>query len=386
MASLPAQSGVAAASERELTGALAVTVHQGRDAVLCALADAGPGTVSTAFQTIPWLTVLFAELLPVASAHPILVDVRTADGALVLMLPLVATHERGLSVLRVPSFGVSDYGGPVLGPASETAAGLWPAIKTALSKHDLLVIENMPRVIHGRPNPLASVPGVFAADHHRNALNIAGTVEDLLRALGKKYRKEVERCSRLLADRGEPLFKRVETPEDIAEAYRVLESQQAARRQKAGGDYLLERREYSRFYETLLRDGAGGGSAHLFTLGAGGEIGACLLGISNAGTFKLLRISTAGGDWKRISPGRLIVLEAMRYFIPRGVRRFDMGIGDYAFKQGFGIEPEPLVTLEAALSARALPRVLANRTRRALRDIAPLRRAVRRLKGQPASE
>jgi CelD/BcsL family acetyltransferase involved in cellulose biosynthesis len=336
---------------------------------------------STAFQRLCWLNALFAELMPAAAARPLLVEVRTAGGCLVLMLPVVATHARGLSVLSVPSFGVTDYGGPILGPADAASGDIWNAIKRALAKHDLIILENMPRTIQGRANPLAALPGAFPSEHHRNALTLAGTVDEFLRALGKKYRKEVERCGRLLAERGEPAFRRAETPEEIAAAYAVLERQQADRRHEAGGDYLLERPAYSRFYKTVLTNGLADGTAHIFTLSAGGEIAACLLGITNGGTFKLLRISTAGGDWKRISPGRLIVVEAMRYFVPRGVTRFDMGIGDYAFKQGFGIEPETLVTLEAALTAKAWPRLAMSRTRRRLREIEPLRRAVRRLKG-----
>lgn len=385
MVSVSARSGAdPALTDDAGSRALTTVVHQGSAAVLQAVGRAGPDTAATAFQSHAWLSALFAEILPVVSAHPVLVEIRDATGALVLMLPLVATHERGLNVLRVPSFGVSDYGGPILGPASHAAGPLWPDIKAALEDHDLLIIENMPRAIGGRANPLVTVPGTFPSEHHRNALTIDGSVDEFLRALGKKFRKEVERCGRLLADRGEPAFRRAETSDDIDEAYAILEQQQAARRHEAGGDYILERPEYSRFYKTLLENGLTTGTAHLLTLSAGDDVGACLLGVTNGSTFKLLRISTAGGDWKRISPGRLVVVEAMRHFVPIGVRRFDMGIGDYPFKHGFGIEPEPLVTLEAALTARAWPRIARSRARRALRDIEPLRRAVRRLKGRRA--
>lgn len=362
---------------------LTTMIHEGRDAVLDAVQRAGPETVATGFQRLPWLSALFAELLSAAS-QPILVDIRNESGALVLMLPLVATRERGLNVLRVPSFGVSDYGGPILGQASDSTSGLWSAIKSAITRHDLLIIENMPRTIAGRTNPLVTLPGTCPSEHHRNALAIDGTVEEFLRALGKKFRKEVERCGRLLADRGEPSFHRAGTPEQIAGAYAILEQQQAARRHEAGGQYLLERPEYSRFYRTLLAKGCTTGTAHLFTLSAGADVGACLLGITNGGTFKLLRISTAGGDWKRISPGRLVVVEAMRYFVPKGVSRFDMGIGDYPFKHGFGIEPEPLTNLEVALTAKGWPWIAKSRARRALRDIKPLRRAIHHLKGRAA--
>ncbi len=144
MVSMSAPSGAdRQAVDRTGSSALTVHIHEGRDAVLSAIDGAGADVASTAFQRLSWLNALFAELLPVAAARPVLVDVRTEAGGLVLMLPLVATHERGLSVLRVPSFGVSDYGGPILGPAVAPPGDIWSAIKRALSPHDLLVLENI---------------------------------------------------------------------------------------------------------------------------------------------------------------------------------------------------------------------------------------------------
>ncbi len=225
MVSMSAPAGVdSGLTDGATSRRLETTVHKGRDAVLQAIASAGSDTAATAFQSLPWLSALFAELLPAASAHPVLVEIRTGTGALVLMLPLVSTHERGLNVLRVPSFGVSDYGGPILGPACGTAGCLWTELKTALAGHDLIVVENMPRAIAGRANPLIALPGTFSSQHHRNALTIEGTVDEFLRALGKKFRKEVERCGRLLADRGSPAFKRAETSEEIAAAFAVLKT------------------------------------------------------------------------------------------------------------------------------------------------------------------
>ena len=345
---------------------------------------------SGVFQSAAWLAAVFSELAPVHQAEAVAVEVRTAAGDLALLLPLLATREAGLDVLRVPSLGVCDYGGPILGPAApdneRAARELWQSVTVALGGYDLIIIENMPLTIGGRSNPLASVAAARPADHQRHALTLASTVEEMLRGRGKKYRKEAERCTRLLAERGAPAFKRAESWQDIAHGYAILQEQQAARRSEAGDGYVLDQPEYARFYETLVRQGTAAGTAHLFTLAAGAEVGACLLGVTHAGVFTLLRISTAGGPWKRISPGRLIVLEAMRYFLPRGVRTFDMGIGDYPFKQGFGIEPEPLATLEASLSLKGWPRFMRHRLRAAARRNARLRTLVRRIKGAAAPQ
>lgn len=375
----------------ELTGRapFAARVLDGTADVLGAVAEAERQGVSGAFQTADWLSALFADVLPVHHAKPLAVEVRAADGRLALVLPLAAVRENGLDVLCAPAFGVSDYGGPILGPAAPAdgaaAEHLWRQVRAVLRAHDLIVVENMPLAIAGRINPLAAVRAARPAVHHRHALRVEGTVEELLRGLGKKYRKEVERCGRLLAERGEPVFQRADTAEALAHAYAILEDQQAARRREAGGGYLLQEPAYSRVYARVLERGLATDRAHLFTLGAGGEVGACLMGVTHGRTFTLLRIATAGEAWKRVSPGRLVVIAAMRHFLARGIDTFDMGIGDYAFKQGFGIRSEPLVTLEAALSTRAVPRLAGRRAWMALRGIEPLRRAVHRIRGQGAS-
>ena len=66
--------------------------------------------------------------------------------------------------------------------------------------------------------------------------------------------------------------------------------------------------------------------------------------------------------------GRLVVVEAMKYFVARGVRHFDMGIGDYPFKRGFGVEDVPLYDLIVARDLSAVPRALFHRLKGRLRQ------------------
>ena len=145
----------------------------------------------------------------------------------------------------------------------------------------------------------------------------------------KNFRKEVERCHRLWEKGGAPRFYRATTPEEIARVYSVLEEQQSARHAALGSKYVLDEPAYRAFYERLAMDGSEAELAALFAVEAQGEIIATLFGIVHDGAFTLLRISTAGHAWGHLSPGRLVVVEAMKYFVARGVRRFDMGIGDY---------------------------------------------------------
>ena len=358
---------------------------EGNAAALAAIAAAADESSATVFQHPRWLAPLLATLAVPAGAELFAVIVRQrATGPLVAVLPLLRHRHGLLRVLSVPSLGVSDYGAPLLGPEAPSdqagAEALWRTVKAKMPKADLAVLENMPARVGGQINPLALVSGAARSKFSRNAIVVEDTVEALLKARGKKYRKEAERCYRLLAEHGAPSFRRAETPEDIRAAYQILDAQQAERRHEKGGRYLLDQPEYRAFYDEVLAAGAPAGFAHIFTLSAGGETCAALFGVSDQDSFTALRISTAGGDWRRLSPGRLIILEAMRYFTARGVRTFDMGIGDYAFKHGFGVEPEPLTELSAALSAKGALALTGRRLKSTLKKSVGVTNAVRSLK------
>jgi CelD/BcsL family acetyltransferase involved in cellulose biosynthesis len=335
------------------------------------------GGAATAFQSAAWLEPFYEVLVPGVGATPLgLVVTELGSGELAVMLPLALRREGLLTIARFPDFGLSDYGAPILGakaPADAAgAAALWAAVRAALAGVDIIQLSEMPGEISGRVNPLALLPGLVPSRHSHHALRVPDTVEAFVRSRGKKYRKELDRCFRVLAKQGPIAFRRAETAAEIEAVYAVLEAQQRARRTEVGGGYALDRAECSRFYATLLHRKSASGFAHLFTLAVGGSIIATVLGITHNGAFTLLRIST-DGRWRQASPGRLVVVEVMRYFVARGVTTFDMGIGDYLFKHRFGAVSEPLVDLVQPLTWKGVPRAVALRTKARLRRSLPLK-------------
>lgn len=366
-------------------------VFDGADEALAALDSVQRGLISTGFQSLNWLTVLYEELAPAKRAMPRVVVVTERNtGEVAMILPLVVKRKRTLRVARFADLGVSDYGGPILGLAPlkkrRTMRRVWRAARQALKDVDLIRLERMPAEIGGRPNPLVSRLGVAPAQHSGNLLTVEGEIADYLHGRGKKYRKEVERCYRLWAEEGAPRFARAEAPDEIARAYAALEEQQSARHEGLGSKYDLDQPSYRAFYERLVMDGTDCGLGYIFTLEAGGTIIATLFGIVHDGTFTLLRIANAGARYSHLSPGRLIIVEAMKYFVPRGVRRFDMGIGDYPFKRGFGVAQVPLYDLIVARDLAAVPRAIYHRWRGRLRKNERIRALVRRLRGAPSEE
>lgn len=176
-------------------------VFDGADEALAALETVQGGLSSTGFQTLDWLTVLYEELAPSEHAVPRVVVVTNRNsGDVALVLPLVISKRRGLRIARFADLGVADYGGPILGPAElasrRASRRAWRAVRQALRDVDLIRLERMPTRIAGRPNPLLTRFGITPSRHAGNLVIVPETVEEYLRGLGKKYKKEVERCRR----------------------------------------------------------------------------------------------------------------------------------------------------------------------------------------------
>lgn len=361
-------------------------VFDGADEALAALDSVQGGLVSTGFQSLNWLTVLYEDLAPAKGAMPRLIVVTERNsGEVALVLPLLIKKKRAMRVARFADLGVSDYGGPILGPAPLTKPRsirrAWRTVRRAMRDVDMIRLERMPAEIGGRANPLVTRTGVVPARHSGNVLTIETTVEDFLRARGKKYRKEVERCTRLWQKESNPRFARCVKPEEIARGYCELEEQQSARHEALGSNYVLDEPAFRSFYERLVMDGTECELGYLFTLEANSEVVAALFGIVHDGTFTLLRIANGGERWSHLSPGRLVIVEAMKYFVERGVRRFDFGIGDYPFKRGFGVTEVPLYDLIVARDITAVPKALYHQIVARARNSGRLRALVRRLKG-----
>ncbi|MGD9783147.1 MAG: GNAT family N-acetyltransferase [Hyphomicrobiaceae bacterium] len=366
------------------TRPLHLRVARGYPAFAEALAHvASEGCRGTVFQSSEWLRPAAALELN-RGAREVLLTVLSDDHGTLLALPLAVHGEGGVRVARFIDGGISDYGAPLMGPAVPRVAAasseVWRALARGLSGIDVLRLEKLPGVIAGAANPLAHHSKARASRFNANRLDVPDTVEAFVASRGKKYRKEWERCQRRIAEMGIVTFERAATSDAIEKAYRQLEAWQSTRHREAGHAYALDDTATSRFYLDLLLAHADSGFAGIFTLSVAGQPVAILYGVARDGTFTLLRIADAGEDWKTVSPGRLVVLETMRHFLERGVRTFDMGIGDYPFKHWIGCEQHPLFDLVLARTLKGMPHVAVHQARAWARSTPAVANALRRLR------
>ncbi len=347
------------------------------------------------FQSTIWQRALLQTMLGPENARPLLLRLDPPCGGPPLLLPLTVMVERGARVARFANFGVTDYSAPIGATLcghdkSATARAVIEAIRQSGQGIDVLRLETM---LPAAGNPLLAHRNIRPSRHQGNTLKLICSVEDLLKSRGKKYRKEVERCYRLLDGEGPWRFALARTPSDIDAAYGALEAQQAERHSGAQTGYALDAPHVSAFYRSILAgpnskdagdmgpEGSGRhGFGRIYTLTVKDKIIAVLLCIVDGERLTLLRIANGGADWRHLSPGRLVVVEAMRSGLAEGITVFDMGIGDYAFKRGFGCEKIPLSDLTVALTLRGQPYVQALAVKARLRQSEAVRAAIDRVK------
>lgn len=318
----------------------------------------GTGTL---FQTERWLSDWYATMGAQDGVRPVLVTVTDALGRVLMGLPLVQRHQRGLRVIGFADLGVTDYAAPLLSadcPVDEaSAAGMLEAVRKALPASDLLAIEKMPGTIGARPNPLVAAPRVRRSHLFGNVVRIGEDFDAWRHSREKTHRKELERSWRVFTRHPAAEFRIVDDAATAGRVMAALEEHQRRSIADKGWSYILDLPAYRAFYHRLLDNGLAGGEVVLSSLLAGDETVAALLGVRRGDTYAMIRIGNATGEWRNCSPGRLVIERTMAALHAQGVRNFDFTIGDYYYKKGFQPETVVLHDVQLPLSWKGFPRV-----------------------------
>lgn len=357
------------------------------DELLSLAAEMQGVTEQSAFSSPCWLGPLVETLGSGARGRMFGVAVRSeADGTLAGAFPLVATRERGCNVVRFAEFGVTDYTAPIFGPAFPASAAeaqqFHDAIRTALAGYDLIRFERLQTDLRAYPALPAVYPGSIASRAVGNVIVVTDSVHSYVADLGRKFRKEVDRCKRHIAAAGPFVLERAAGDERTAAAFGWLEKLQSQRWEETGANYRLDDPAYAQFYRAVIARGVPDGFAEVITLSAGEALVGAVFGVRSGGRFIVLRIASDDAQWGRFSPGRITLLAVMESLVAEGVRTFDLGIGDYQFKRRLGADTFGLVDLIAPLTWKGAAVAAAIGAKRALARQPALKRLADRVRGR----
>ena len=324
----------------------------------------------TSFQHRTWLDAWYRAFDDVTPLIAIISD--TATRRDVALVPLICRNHHGVRLVEFADLGVSDYNAPILacGAPSDAASmrALGHALLAALQRlpdgPDLVRLKKMPAEILDRPNPLVASGWTGSSSLNGNLVEVGEDFEAYRASIRKM---QMPRCWRVFTRHPGASFKVAATPEEAMRMLEVMDMQQRERMNKLGLHFVLDDPKHAKFYREVVRRGLAEGYAVVSALICGDEFVATTMGLSRGGHYSLLRTSNAGGQWSNCSPGLLCVERTMAVLHQRGVRNFDLSIGNYDYKRRFGAKRLPLTDVSIALSWRGVPYVLRDRAAQGLR-------------------
>ncbi len=315
----------------------------------------------TPFQTRAWLAPFYQILAPQLKAKPVFVLVREkATGRPAMLLPLCARRHFGVTVFEFADLGVSDFNAPILAPFFDPSRDqwrvLWRAITAAFGGLSLLLARKAPRLIGGRRNPMTW-------DNERMApmtvstwgLNLPPSIPDYNNAILRGgFVRELAKKSRRVARLGPVESVVAQSREERELAFDILARQRQARCDDMGRSNILARPAYRQFYRAVAVN-TDEKLASFALMKVGGEIVATLFALRHRNAAYVIMSTFAGGEWKSLSLGNLLIRAFVERCIDEGVGFFDFTIGDESYKRDFGAEPSPLYFGLEALSLAAAP-------------------------------
>ena len=318
------------------------------------------------FQTRDYLAVWLPTIGAARGVEPLLVEVEDDTGNALMFVPIGIERRNGARILTFLDGGVVDYNAPLLCDCAKAVDWdrLWRALVEALPPFDATVLEKMPTNVRDAENPFVHAAGT-APSTTAYRLGLHGSWQEFARDRLPRA-QDSRRKRRRLGEHGGLSFV---VASDTVTAEKILQAmivQKTRRYLDTRGTDGFGRPGYRDYFQRATEDLRARGLVQLAALYAGEQIVASHWGLVADHTFYYLMPAHADDQWARYSPGRLIIEDMIRWSYEQGLKVFDFGEGDEAFKTEFADETVPLFSLRIANSAVGRTFVALANARRAL--------------------
>jgi CelD/BcsL family acetyltransferase involved in cellulose biosynthesis len=339
-----------------------------------ALAARGP--VDVPFVRHEWISAWLEAFAP--AAEPLVLVARDGAGDPVGMAPLLEERRRGLVRLVAPANDHSCRVEWVLGRDVSGAMGaLWAHLRDHL-RWDVLLLRDLPRdgPTSTLLEPLARADGHLTGrweSMHSPRLLLGGVpVEERTSA---KFRANVRRRARRLAEAGAVALKRVDGGAEVDSALREFLELEASGWKGERGSAIALDPALVRFYSRIAHDAAARGALAIRALLLDGRAVAVHVGIVHRGVYYLPK--TAYDErLGSFSPGQLLQREVLAECEARGLAGFDFLGPDMEWKRDWEPSHEPhdwLYVYRPSLAGRAM-HGLKHRVRPVVKEVLAWRR------------
>jgi CelD/BcsL family acetyltransferase involved in cellulose biosynthesis len=310
----------------------------------------------TPFQRRQVLTAFYRHLPKNCSGLIVSVS-EIGSGRVAMLLPLLMREAYTMRLIEGADLGLSDYVAPAVAdwfrPTASEMNTLWKALLRFLPPADLLSLKKMPNSIRNRhQNPLALLPGTESMGITTKTLDLR-SLDCATHYRRSGLYKDGMRQLRRLQRHGEVEFRIAQTPRDGLAQFEHLLEQRRIRFSALKRPDALSRPEVRQFYRELIEDGVERGEVLFGGLYFDGECVATDLGIVHGGIHHGIFTSMkAGEEFARYSLGTIAFMLILDQTLERGIRHYDIGVGEFAYKDRLPGTTTPLLERHEALSLR----------------------------------
>jgi len=309
------------------------------------------GAICSRYQHYSWMSLWWDHIGNVTQATPHVTVLRDETGKPALMLPLLRKRLGPIHAGFFMGGKHTNFNLPVWRPGllNDAAAGLDRLLEGLRSNGphlDLLILLNQPATWQGVANPMLQLPHA-ASPSRAYGGDLKSDFEELLKErMGSGSRKKLRQKERQLAAALGPVsYLRARTRAEIDLVLEAFFRQKGERMRELGLSNAFDGAGVKEFAAAAAHEidpDTGEPVIELYAALAGDTIIATFGGIMAHGRFSGMFNSIAGLEVRDYSPGELLLSNVVRMCCERGCDRFDLGIGDAAYKQVYCKDAEPL--------------------------------------------
>ena len=309
------------------------------------------GAVMSAYQRFDFMTAWQRHLGSAQGVTPAIVVGFDAVNAPLVVLPFGL---RRFGELKIAGFLGGKHVNFNLGLwRRDFVAGAGADVLDRLAKAadtDALVLRNQPHEWQGIRNPLSLWPHTKSPSlGHKGQLEpdfealIAGRLSSSTR---RKIRKKGEKLSAA----GGMTFARADSDADALRLLDVFFQQKVARMRQIGQTDVFGDPDVQNFLRAAVTRSNGRQPIEIYSLSVGADVIATFAGVCDDERFSAMFNSIEPDRFQTESPGEQSLFQLVRYCCERGLKTFDLGIGEARYKNLFCQDDEPVFDSFVALS------------------------------------
>lgn len=327
--------------------------------------------VLSPFQRFQFIQLMAHHVLPAHNSALRICEITDAAGKPLMILPMILRKTRYARVLEWFDLGLVDYCLPLL---CKNVASFPVQIKAQLGQivaklgHvDFVHLTKMPAAFDGVENPLMQLPNVLpmGGATFPKYLGDADAVTAFHKSgIHEDYRKRLRKLEREGHGPDWIVAKTAVEVETLFAALVELRKERFAKLQRIDN---LQEQAIQSFYLDLAKSGCADGSVCLIALRFNGEIVAVQYGLVHAERCVVIMVGAETQRWRSASPGLINFVRMADWTIEQGLKIFDLGVGDLAYKKRLSPEPCTLYEMHYAITAKGRLLMMMGRGKRYLR-------------------